>query len=110
MKHRSAAIAAIPLVIAFGTAAPAVASPWVPDQEQTYQVDPWPDEGVGYPGYAEPTPAPAPVAAVDQTSALDTDSVVVGALGGISLGAVALGVTLIVQRRRDNLSLRRSVP
>ncbi|TCC61302.1 hypothetical protein E0H73_18890 [Kribbella pittospori] len=108
MKHRSIAIAVVLFGIALGTAAPATASPWEPNRTQTQQVDPWPDEGTGYPGYADPTPAPAPPESVGRTTALDTNSVALGALGGISLGAVALGVTLIVLRRRDQHGLSES--
>ncbi|WP_406055320.1 hypothetical protein [Kribbella sp. NBC_00889] len=108
MKHRSMAIAVVLFGVALGTAAPATATPWQPNQTQTQQADPWPDEGTGYPGYADPTPAPAPLDSVDRTTALDTNSVALGALGGISLGAVALGVTLVVLRRRDQHGLSES--
>ncbi|TCC44656.1 hypothetical protein E0H75_34395 [Kribbella capetownensis] len=36
---------------------------------------------------------------------LDADSVVVGALAGIALGAAGLGITLGVQRRRDRAAM-----
>ncbi|MEU4295302.1 hypothetical protein AB0E63_44380 [Kribbella sp. NPDC026596] len=102
MKHRITAIAVIPFAFtfAFATVGPATASPG--DPQPTQQVTPWPDEGSGYPGYADP-PAPlAPVEPVNQGTALDTTSIALGALGGIALGGAALGIALGVQRHRDH--------
>ncbi|MEV5965036.1 hypothetical protein AB0L70_24930 [Kribbella sp. NPDC051952] len=39
-------------------------------------------------------------------SGLDTTSVALGALGGIALGGAALGVTLVIERRRHLTALR----
>jgi hypothetical protein len=100
MNHRIMAIAAIPFAFAFATAAPATASPWDPPPTQP-QVEPWPDEGVGWPGYAD-QPAQPPAESVNQATALETTSVALGALGGITLGGAALGITLAIQRRRNH--------
>ena len=124
MNHRITAIAVIPFAFAFAfaTVGPATASPGDPQPTQqvepwpdegsgypgyadqpTQQVEPWPDEGSGYPGYADqPATRPAPVEPVNQGTALDTTSIALGALGGIALGGAALGITLGVQRRRDH--------
>jgi hypothetical protein len=110
MNKRFSAIAVFPIACAFVTAAPAAAA-WAtadrepaPEPVRTQQVDDWPDEGSGYPGYADDSgPALAPAASVDQENGLQVTSVVVGALGGIGLGGAALGVTLVVQRRRDRM-------
>jgi hypothetical protein len=103
MNHRITAIAVIPFAFAFATAAPATAQdPWDPAPSQS-QVEPWPDEGKGYPGYADQqAPAQAPAESINQATALEATSVVLGALGGITLGGAALGITLAVQRRRDH--------
>ena len=103
MNHRITAIAVIPFAFAsaFATVVPATAGPG--DPQPTQQVEPWPDEGSGYPGYADqPATGPAPVEPVNQATALDTTSIALGALGGIALGGAALGITLGVQRRRDH--------
>jgi hypothetical protein len=103
MNHRITAIAVIPFAFAFATAAPATASPWDPQPTPQQQVEPWPDEGSGYPGYADQTtPGPAPVQSVNQAAALHATSIALGAIGGITLGGAALGITLAVQRRRDH--------
>jgi hypothetical protein len=39
-------------------------------------------------------------------SGLDTTSVALGALGGIALGGAALGITLVIERRRHLTALR----
>jgi hypothetical protein len=121
--HRSHYAAAGIAVLAFaGLAAPqASASPWEPDPgSQTSPLVPsdWPDEGMGYPGYADepfdwpdegkgwPGYADQPTGVVStQRSALDVTSVALGALGGIALGGAGLGISLAVQRRRDHASL-----
>ncbi len=41
-----------------------------------------------------------------QKSGLNTTSVALGALGGIALGGAALGITLIIERRRHLAALR----
>jgi hypothetical protein len=99
MKQRMTAVAVIPFAFAMATAAPATAAPW--DEPTPQQTEPWPDEGSGYPGYGDQS-APASADEVNQATALDTTSVVLGALGGIAIGGVALGTTLVVQRRRDH--------
>jgi hypothetical protein len=106
--HRISAIAAVPVAIAAAVLATveASASPWAPDstyQHAQVQTDGWPDEGQGYPGYAdEPSPTGA---GSHQGDGLDTSSVALGAMGGIALGGAALGITLVVQRRRDHITL-----
>ncbi|TCO35610.1 hypothetical protein EV652_101494 [Kribbella steppae] len=99
MNHRITAIAVIPFAFAFATAAPATASPWDPTPTPQ-QVEPWPDEGSGYPGYADQQ---VPAETVNQVTALHATSVALGAIGGITLAGAALGITLAVQRRRDHL-------
>ncbi|MFI7067527.1 hypothetical protein ACIBL3_41485 [Kribbella sp. NPDC050124] len=96
MKLTVAAIALVPFTFAFADV-PEVVIPR--DPQPTNMVEPWPDEGVGYPGYADSAAPPAE--SINQASALDTTSVVLGALGGIALGGAALGITLVVQRRHD---------
>jgi hypothetical protein len=63
--------------------------------------DGWPDEGTGYPGYADQS---SPTG-TGSNQGLDTTSVALGALGGIALGGAGLGITLVVQRRRDHVTL-----
>ncbi|TCN31656.1 hypothetical protein EV644_12681 [Kribbella orskensis] len=41
-----------------------------------------------------------------RNSGLDTTSVALGALGGIALGGAALGITLIIEKRRHLTALR----
>jgi hypothetical protein len=132
MNHRIMAIAAIPFAFAFATAAPATASPWDPPPAQP-QVEPWPDEGSGWPGYADqpappqpqveswpdegsgwpgyadqPAPAQPPAESINQATALHTTSIALGALGGITLAGAALGITLAVQRHRDHTTSTQS--
>lgn len=45
---------------------------------------------------------PAAAPATQAVPAVDLSSAALGALGGIALGGVGLGVMLIVQRRRDH--------
>jgi hypothetical protein len=129
--HRISAIAAVPVAIAAAALATveASASPWAPDsayQHAQVQTDGWPDEGTGYPGYGDPSPMgtvpddwpdegkgypgyadeSSPTGAGShQGNGLDTSSVALGAMGGIALGGAALGITLVVQRRRDHITL-----
>ena len=129
VHHRISAIAVLP--VAFAAAALATvqasASPWEPDsayQPAQVQTDGWPDEGSGYPGYGDPSPmgtvpddwpdeGKGYPGYADQSSptgtgsnqGLETTSVALGALGGIALGGAALGITLVVQRRRDHVTL-----
>jgi hypothetical protein len=130
INHRISAIAVLPIAVAAAAFATvqASASPWEPDsanQPAQVQTDDWPDEGRGYPGYADqPSPTalvpddwpdegkgypgyadqPSPTGAVPGRG-LETTSVALGALGGIAIGGAALGITLVVQRRRDHLTL-----
>jgi hypothetical protein len=101
--HAAAAVAVLPFVFAVLSAPEASARLWEPDAgSQTSPVVPfdWPDEGTGYPGYADPL---SPIGTVsNQRSALDVTSIALGALGGIALGGAGLGITLAVQRRRDH--------
>jgi hypothetical protein len=106
VNHRISAIAVLP--VAFAAAALATveasASPWEPDsayQPAQVQTDGWPDEGSGYPGYADES---SPTG-TGSNQGLDTTSVALGALGGIALGGAGLGITLVVQRRRDHVTL-----
>jgi hypothetical protein len=75
----------------------------------TAWLDDWPDEGTGYPGYGDQSSPKAAVpnagGAVTQRNGLDTTSVALGALAGIALGGAGLGITLVVQRRRDHAAL-----
>jgi hypothetical protein len=103
--HAAAAIAVLPF--AFAVIAAPEASAWEPDPDAGSQTSPlvpydWPDEGKGYPGYADQARPTGTVS--KQRSPLDATSVALGALGGIALGGAALGITLVVQRRRDQLS------
>lgn len=100
MKLSIAAIALVPFTFGFADV-PEVVIPR--DPQPTTVVEPWPDEGVGWPGYAD-TPAAVPAQPINQASALHTTSIALGALGGIALGGAALGVTLTIQRRRDHTS------
>jgi hypothetical protein len=128
-NHRSSAFAALPVAFAAATLGTLVASasPWEPDsanQPAQVQTDDWPDEGSGYPGYGDSSPMETVPSDwpdegtgypgyADQQSptgtgssqGLDTTSVTLGALGGIALGGAGLGVTLLVQRRRDQVTM-----
>jgi len=128
-NHRASAFAVLP--VAFAAAAlgtlEASASPWEADsayQPAQVQTDGWPDEGSGYPGYGDPSPMntvpndwpdegsgypgyadqPSPTG-TGANQRLDTTSVALGAMGGIALGGAGLGITLVVQRRRDHVTL-----
>jgi hypothetical protein len=131
VNHRISAIAVLPVAICAAALATveASASPWDPDfQYRPAQVQSvcWPDEGSGYPGYGDPSPMgtvqddwpdegkgyPGYADGLSPTGAasyrgngLHTSSVALGALGGIALGGAGLGITLLVQRRRDQLTL-----
>ena len=60
MKLSIAAVALVPFTFGFADV-PEVVIPR--DLQQTNMVEPWPDEGVGWPGYADsPTALPAPSA------------------------------------------------
>jgi hypothetical protein len=61
----------------------------------------WPDEGTGYPGFAD---QPSPTS-TEPNQGLDPTSVALGALAGIALGGAGLGVALVVKRRRDHVTL-----
>jgi hypothetical protein len=107
MQHHITAIAVASFAVAVTTGASAAAGPWDPEDGRhvdQQQIEPWPDEGSGYPGYADP--APQPVESVGPTTTLDSTSVALGAMGGIALGGAALAVTLVVHRRRDHLESR----
>ncbi len=75
-----------------------------------------PDPPVVVPSMAEPGPPNYPnydpqyevkvSSPVEQRkSGIDTSSAVLGALGGIALGGAALGITLVVERRRHHAPL-----
>jgi hypothetical protein len=128
-NHSTSAFAVLPVALTaavLGTLE-ASASPWEPesaDQPAQVQTDDWPDEGSGYPGYGDALPMgtvpsdwpdegtgypgyadqPSPTG-TGSDRGLDTTSVTLGALGGIALGGAGLGVTLLVQRRRDHATL-----
>lgn len=128
-NHRIPAIAVLP--VAFAAAAlgtiEASASQWEPGSAYPpahVQTDGWPDEGTGYPGYGDPSPVgtvpddwpdestgypgyadQSSPAGTASNQGLDTTSVALGALGGIALGGAGLGITLVVQRRRDHVTL-----
>jgi hypothetical protein len=127
--HKMSVIAVLPVAFAAATLATveASASPSEPDsayQPAQVEADGWLDEGTGYPGYVDPSPVdtvpgdlpdegtgypgyadqPSPTSTVPNRG-LDTTSVALGALGGIALGAAGLGMTLVVQRRRDHVTL-----
>jgi hypothetical protein len=129
VNHRISAIAVLPIAVAAAALATvqASASPWELDsanQPAQVQMDHWPNEGPGYPAYGGPTPPvtvpddwpdegkgypgyadqPSPTGTVPDQG-LETTSVALGALGGIALGGAALGITLVVQRRRDHITL-----
>jgi hypothetical protein len=53
-----------------------------------------------YPNYDPRYEVKVSPAVEQQKSGLDTNSAVLGALGGIALGGAALGITLVVERRR----------
>ena len=60
----------------------------------------------GPPNYPNYDPAYEPRAPIVlQSNGLDTNSVALGALGGIALAAAGLGITLGVQRHRDRTAL-----
>ena len=104
--RRLAAVAAVPLVLAVaGFAVPgdgASLTEPVPTYQRTLVPDDWPDEGSGYPGFADPPAARSTVPS--RGNSLEATSVAVGAMGGIALGAAGLGIGLAVQRRRDHAS------
>jgi hypothetical protein len=47
-------------------------------------------------------PQPAPAEATQAAPAVDVSSAALGALGGIALGGVGLGIVVGLQRRRDH--------
>ena len=123
-NHRTSAFAVVPITLAAAALGmlETQLSPWDPDtrhrpaQVQTGRlagrrhrlprlrrpavplVPPdWPDEARGYPGYADQVSSTS----TESHQRLDTTSVALGALGGITLGGAGLGLTLAVQRRRD---------
>jgi len=59
-----------------------------------------------YPSYDPQDEAKLFPAVEQRKSGLDTTSVALGALGGIALGGAALGITLIIERRRNLTALR----
>jgi hypothetical protein len=71
------------------TAAPAMAQ-YAPEPGDVYVERP-----------LDPPLAPPPAAAQPEP-AVDVSSAALGALGGIALGGVGLGITLGIQRRRDH--------
>jgi hypothetical protein len=115
--HRYSALAVLPLAFAAvalsgGPTASASVSPRDPGamyRPASAWLDDWPDEGTGYPGYGDrPSPTafvPSTGGPVTQRNGLDTTSVALGALAGIALGGAGLGITLVVQRRRDHAAL-----
>ena len=128
VHQRISAIAMLPVALAAAALATveASASPWEAAAQQPVQVaqDTWPDEGSGYPGYGDPSPVDTVRTdwpdegtgfpaygdqslprSIGSSRELDTTSVALGALGGIALGGVGLGITLVVQRRRDHAAL-----
>ncbi|WP_433167554.1 hypothetical protein [Kribbella sp. CA-247076] len=105
MNHRITAIAVIPFALGVATAGPAMAAEW--QQRPMHQPVDWPDEGSGYPGSADAKP-PA-VETVNQATALHPTSIALGALGGITLGGAALGITLVVQHRREHVASTQGV-
>jgi hypothetical protein len=115
-NHRYSALAVLPLAfaaIAVSAAPTAAASVSPRDPGSMYRpatwLDDWPDEGTGYPGYGDQSSLTAYVPSTGssgtQRSGLDTTSVALGALAGIALGGAGLGITLVVQRRRDHAAL-----
>ncbi|TDW92279.1 hypothetical protein EV647_4115 [Kribbella sp. VKM Ac-2566] len=126
-NHRTSAFAVLAVAFAAGTLGTleASASPREPDstRQPAQSQDGWPDEGSGYPGYGDPSPTnlvpddwpdertgypeyadQAPATGARSTPGLDATSIALGAMGGIALGGAALGTTLVVQRRRDNIT------
>jgi hypothetical protein len=107
-RRRYSAIAVLPLVFT-AVAAPAATASVIPrDPGSMYrpaEVVPssWPDEGSGYPGYADQPAAGSQYRVVTQRDWFDTTSIALGALGGIALGGAGLGVALGLQRRRDHV-------
>jgi hypothetical protein len=103
--HAVAAIAVLPFALAVLAAPEASASPAPdPGSQNSPLVPPdWPDEGTGYPGYADQPSASGPVS--NHGSGLDVTSIALGAMGGIALGGAGLGITLVVQRRREHASV-----
>jgi hypothetical protein len=94
--HRIAAIAVVPVALAAAAFATPETSASPREPASAYQEplvpDDWPDEGSGYPGYAD---QPSPTGTVsNHGSGLDATSVALGALGGIALGGAGLGITL----------------
>lgn len=64
---------------------------------------PMPNPGPpNYPNYDPRYEVPRAESVVQQSKGLDTNSVALGALGGIALACAGLGITLGVQRRRDH--------
>jgi hypothetical protein len=106
MNHLIKAIAVVPFAFGLAIAAPAAEATVTrtPDPQPTgLRVDQWPDEGSGYPGYADQvTPPGSQPTDVNQASALHITSIALGGLGGIALSGAALGFTLILQHRRDH--------
>jgi hypothetical protein len=69
-------------------------------------VEPGPPNYPSYDPEIEAKLFPPPAQQVEQRkSGLDTTSVALGALGGIALGGAALGITLVVERRRHHAPL-----
>jgi hypothetical protein len=99
-------IAVVPLAFAavMVAASEASADPRQPvaAYQDPFVPDDWPDEGTGYPGYADQSSSTG--IATSQGSGLDTTSVALGVLGGIAFSGAGLGISLAVQRRRDHVT------
>ena len=83
------------------TAGPAIAME--PNVPTPAVVEPGPPN---YPSYDPEDEAKLFPAVEQRKRGLDSTSVALGALGGIALGGAALGITLIIERRRNLTALR----